>query len=58
MHHEENQEGLFRFGRSLVDEEVIVFTDKKIEKYLLEALDLFDKVVSSNINKNTKNTDM
>lgn len=58
VHHKENQEGLFRFGRSLVDEEVIVFTDKKIEKYLLEALDLFDKVISSNTNENTENTDM
>lgn len=43
VEHEENEEGLFRFGRALVGEEVVVFTESRVRKYIAEALNLFEK---------------
>lgn len=35
--HFENEEGLFRFGRSITNEEGVIFTEVKIKKYFEEA---------------------
>ena len=42
VQHEENEEGLFRFGRSLFAEELIVFTETKVRKYINECISDFE----------------
>ena len=41
MIHEE-QEGMFRFGRTLFEEEKVVFKMKEVMKYFNEAMKKFD----------------
>ncbi|MCM3737575.1 hypothetical protein M3215_17675 [Bacillus cytotoxicus] len=43
IHHEE-QEGLFRFGRALLDEEKIIFKEKSIIKYFEEAIQKYKHI--------------
>lgn len=50
-HHE--QEGIFRFGRGLVEEEKIIFTEKNILKYFNEALEIYNFVLNHPIFENT-----
>ncbi|WLD92800.1 hypothetical protein [Alkalihalobacillus sp. AL-G] len=38
----QEQEGLFRFGRTLIDEEKIIFTEKEVVKQLKESIQKFD----------------
>ncbi|WP_409270556.1 hypothetical protein V1499_14225 [Neobacillus sp. SCS-31] len=46
VHHEE-QEGLFRFGRGLFDEEKVIFKEKRILQYFEEALEKYRFVIES-----------
>ena len=50
-HHE--QEGIFRFGRGLVDEEKIIFTEKNILKYFNEALEKYNFALNQPACENT-----
>lgn len=43
----EEQEGLFRFGRSLIGEEKIIFKEKEVIKYFNEALTKFDLYIKA-----------
>lgn len=47
VHHEENGEGLFRFGRSMFDEELVVFTETRIRKYIEECIKEFEDMLNS-----------
>jgi hypothetical protein len=50
-HHE--QEGLFRFGRGLIEEEKIIFTEKNIMKYFNEALEKYTFALNQPTYENT-----
>lgn len=44
VYHEENGEGLFRFGRSMFDEELIIFTEARVRKYIEECIKEFEDI--------------
>ena len=46
VHHEENGEGLFRFGRAMFDEELIVFTETRVRKYIEECIKEFEDMLN------------
>lgn len=47
VHHEENGEGLFRFGRSMFDEELVVFTENRVKKYIEECIKEFEDMLNN-----------
>jgi hypothetical protein len=50
VEHQE-QDGLFRFGRELMDEEKIIFREKTIMNYFREALDKYTAIIEENNSK-------
>ena len=45
--HEENDEGLFRFGRSMFKEEMVVFTENRVRKYIEECIKDFKDIMNT-----------
>jgi hypothetical protein len=49
VQHEENSEGLFRFGRTLTDDETIIFSEKRILKYFNESKDKYAEFLKDKV---------